>query len=97
MGGQYGDKETKDVLIAANEIGVLATKQLKDGVQVFEDFAAFFDAFTKNEDFKAKMKDAWDNHQAVANEVKELDLGEIMDLAGVQLLYLPKYVEAAKA
>ena len=95
MTGQYGIKETKEALIASNEIAVFCAKRFKDGVQ-FEDFTAFYKAFTEDEEFKAKLQDGWENGKQIPAEVKDIDLQEGIELTMVQIQYVPKFIEALK-
>ena len=92
---KVGVKETKEALVAVNEVSVLMAKRFKDGVQ-FEDFSAFYDALTKDEDFKAKTKAGWEGAKAIPDEVKDLDIGEGLELAAVQLDYVPAIIDALK-
>jgi hypothetical protein len=55
-GQLVGIKETKELLIAGNEIGVFVVKHLKDGVQL-EDFEAFYTKFITDVEFKNKLID----------------------------------------
>ncbi len=90
-----GVKETKEALVGVNEVAVLVAMKFKDGVQ-FGDFAAFWEAFKNDAEFKAKMEAAYNNFQAIPEEVKDLDVMEGMELAMVQISYVPKLVEAFK-
>lgn len=90
-----GIKETKEILIAGNEVGVLAVTRLKDGFQ-FDDFAAFYTAFVNDPEFKAKLQAGWENMGDVPAEIKDIDLVEGGELAVTQVSYLPKYMAALK-
>lgn len=90
-----GIKETKEALIGVNEVAVLIASKFKDGVQ-FGDFAAFWEAFKNDAEFKAKMESAYMGYQAIPEEVKDLDIGEGIELAMVQIQYVPKLVAAFK-
>ena len=90
-----GIKETSEALAGINEVAILMATQFKDGVQ-FQDFQTFYEAFMMNVDFKAKMQAAYENYQAIPSELKDIDLSEGMQLAAVQLGYLPRLVEAFK-
>lgn len=90
-----GIKETKEALIGVNEVAVLIASKFKDGVQ-FGDFAAFWEAFKNDAEFKAKMEAAYMGYQAIPEEVKDLDIGEGIELAMVQIQYVPKLVAAFK-
>lgn len=88
-----GIKETKEALIGVNEVAVLIASKFKDGVQ-FGDFAAFWEAFKNDAEFKAKMEAAYNGYQAIPEEVKDLDVGEGLELAMVQIQYIPKLLAA---
>lgn len=90
-----GIKETNEILIAGNEVGVLAVKRLKDGFQ-FDDFQAFYEAFVNDADFKAKLQAGWENMGEVPAELKDIDLVEGGQLIMTQVSYVPKYLEALK-
>lgn len=88
-----GIMEVKEALVGVNEVAVLIASKFKDGVQ-FSDFAAFWDAFKNDADFKAKMEAAYNGYQNIPEEVKDLDLAEGLELAMVQIQYVPKLVKA---
>lgn len=92
---KLGIKETKEVVVAANELGAFLVERLKDGVGA-DDAMAVIAKLQTDEAFKAKMQAAFDNVKAVPAEVKDVDLAEGMELAMVQLSYLPKILAAAK-
>lgn len=91
-----GIKETKEALVAVNEVALHVAVAFKDGVQ-FADFVSFYEAFKNDADFKAKLEAAWVNHQAIPEELKDLDLGEVVELGAVELSYVPKFVSALLA
>lgn len=86
-----GVKETKELLVGVNEVGLALVERLKDGVQL-TDAVAFYEKLVSDPAFKSKVFAAYENWQAVPDEVKDLDVGEAVELAGVQLGYIPKYV-----
>lgn len=90
-----GIKETNEILIAANEVGLLAVKRLKDGFG-FDDFQAFYAAFVNDAEFKAKLQAGWENMGEVPTEIKDIDFAEGGQLVMTQVSYIPKYLEALK-
>lgn len=92
---KLGIKETKEALVAGFEVGLLATKRFKDGLQV-EDFAAFYEKFTQDEEFKAIVKAGYDNAKAIPAEVADVDLMEGVELSVVAIKYVPKFIDALK-
>ena len=94
---KLGVKETTDVLKAANELAIFLIGILKDGFQVVGDFKAIFDELRNNEDFRNKLQDAYKGIQSVPAEIKDLDAAEGVQLAGVQIGYLPRILDALKA
>lgn len=90
-----GIKETNEILIAANEIGVLAVKRLKDGFG-FDDFQAFYNAFVNDAEFKAKLEAGFNGMGEVPAEIKDIDFVEGGQLVMTQVSYVPKYLEALK-
>lgn len=90
-----GIKETKEALIGLNEAGVLMCERFRDGVQG-EDFEAFWERMNNDEEFKGKMKAAYENAKAIPAEIKDIDWMEGGELAMVQVSYVPKYIAAFK-
>lgn len=88
-----GIKETKEALIGVNEVSLHLATKLKDGVQ-FTDFTEFYAEITTDADFKAKVQAAYDNYKAIPAEIKDVDAGEGIELAVVQLDYVPKLISA---
>ncbi len=90
-----GIKEISEAIIGINEVGIEILTQFKDGIQ-FGDFEKFYMDFMQNSDFKAKVQAAYQGVSAIPAEISDLDLSEGLQLAGVQLGYLPRIVEALK-
>lgn len=90
-----GVKETKEMLVGANEVSLFMCEKLKDGAQ-FSDATDFYVKITTDEVFKAKMMAAYDNYQKIPAEIKDIDGGEGVELAIVQIEYVPKYIECFK-
>lgn len=95
MSEVVGIQETKELLVAVNELSIELIKHLKDGVQV-ADAVAILDTLKNNADFKAKLEAGYTNVQAVPAEIKDLSLVEGGELVMTQISYLPKILEAAK-
>jgi hypothetical protein len=89
---KVGIKETKEALVGVNEVSLALMIQFKDGVQA-TDFPELYAKIVADKEFEAKVKAAYDNYKAIPEEVKDLDPGEALELAGVQLEYVPKFVE----
>jgi hypothetical protein len=88
-----GIKETKEALIGVNEVALHVATKLKDGAQ-FSDFLSFYNDYVNDADFKAKLQAAWEGYNAIPDEVKDIDLGEVIDLASVEITYVPKIIGA---
>lgn len=93
MSEKLGVKETKEFLVAVNEIVIFLIERFADGVSL-EDFAAVYNKITKDEGFISKMAAAYDNYVAIPNEMDDLDLYETLDLTKMQLDYIPQIVGA---
>lgn len=87
-----GIKETKEALIAVDEVALILVANLKKGV--FGEFQAFWAALASNEDLKAKLAAAWDTHQQIPAEVGDVDLTEAMDLLMTEASYIPRFLAA---
>lgn len=77
---KVGIKETKEVIVALGAIAPVIVKTIKDGVQV-TDAVTIYEQLIKNEEVKAKFIAAIENIQAVPEEVKDLQMVEIAELA----------------
>jgi hypothetical protein len=91
----YGIEETKEVLVASNELGLVIAKHVKDGAQV-TDIAAIAMELFGSDAFKAALVKAIENVKQVPAEVKDIDIGEGLELAKVQLSYVPKFLDVLK-
>ena len=94
---KLGIKETKEVLIALNEIGLVVYPIVKDGVQVYDDMKALIEAILSNSDFRQAIADAVDKVMDVPAEISDIDLQEGIELIGTQLEYLKKLVDVLKS
>ena len=93
---KQGIKETKEAIVAVNELAIAVIGAVKDGVQPVQDFAALFSKYQSDADFKAKIDAAVQGIQAVPAELADLSLTETAELVGIQVAYVPKIVEALK-
>ncbi len=93
---KFGINETEDVLDAANEIAILIIVILKDGLQYYKDFKTIFEKIRNDEAFRNVLEEAYKNIGAVPDEMGDLDASEIIQLAGIQMKYLPRLLEAVK-
>lgn len=87
-----GIKETKEVLIALNELSLFIIERAKDGVG-FDDAIALFG----HSELKGKLLQAFDGVKDVKAELDNLSLEEGLELGQVQISYVPKIVAAVKA
>jgi len=92
---EHGIKELKEALVGANELTMVLLSQFKDGVQ-FTDFAALFAKYQTDAELKAKLDAAVSGLGKVPQEVGDLSLTEGLDLAIVQMGYVPKILAALK-
>ena len=90
-----GIKETKELLIGANEVSLVMISKFRDGIQ-FSDFTELYSELKEDEDFKNAMSAAYDNYKLVPEEVKDADGAEGLELAEVQLQYIPKIIAQFK-
>jgi hypothetical protein len=90
-----GIEETKEVLIAANEIGLVVVKHVKDGVQATDIPAIVVELFN-SDDFKQAIAKAVENVTLVPKEIADISLAEGLELAKEQIAYVPKLLAALK-
>lgn len=93
MGELHGVKETKEALAGLNQLLLVLVPLLKDGVQV-GDALAILDKWKSDDALKAALLAAVDGVGKVPDEIKDLDLSEGLDLAMVQIQFMPKLIEA---
>lgn len=89
-------KNIKEILVGANELTLLILTQLKDGFQVGQDLSAIVSGILGSEDLKTKLMAAGADVGQVVAEAKDLDLQEGVELAMLQVSYVPKLVAALK-
>lgn len=95
MTDTVGVTETKEVLVALNELALVVIKHVKDGVQV-SDIPAIITDLMGSDAFKLALVSAVEGITKVPNEIKDVDFLEGMELAKTQLVYVPKLLEALK-
>ena len=93
---KLGIKETKEVVVAVNELAIILLILILDGLQFFKDIRDLINHIKDNEDFRNKIQDAVDGIKMVPAEVKDIDSTERVELVGVQIPYLPKILAAIK-
>jgi hypothetical protein len=89
-------KETKDILVGVNEIGVFLVKEIKLKKPVAMIASDFVDALLSNPEFKQKLVDMYENAGMVGDELADISLMEGLSLAKVQVSYVPAYIAALK-
>lgn len=89
-----GIEESKELLVGVNEVALCLVTRLKDGLQL-NDLTAIMQKLLTDEEFKEKLQKAYEDVGDVKDEIKDLSLGEGLELAKLQLEYIPKYMEAA--
>ena len=89
-----GVKESKEMLVGINEVALYLVTRLKDGIGV-DDLLDLVGKLNSDKEFMAKITAAYEGLDQIGDELGDLDLGEGLELAKVQLDYIPKYMEAA--
>ena len=92
---EHGIKETKEVLVAVNELALIIIKHVKDGLQVSDVPSIALEMFM-NEAFKDAIANAVNNISLVPEEVKDLSVEEGLELAKEQISYLPRLLDGLK-
>ncbi len=85
-------KDSKELIAGANEIALFVIGRAKDGLDL-SDGIAFYEALMTDVNFKNKIVAAYEGISNIPAEVKDLSVGEVVELAALQLSYVPKYVE----
>lgn len=87
-------KSVKEIIEFVKMINVLTiylAKRFIDGVQL-EDFTIFMDTLMNDDEFKGIMKDGYDNASEMKAEAKDADVGEWLEVAKVQVEFIPEFV-----
>lgn len=92
---KMGVKETKEIIVAANEITMLLLRHFRDGIQV-SDFADIFAEISTSEEFKSALFQAYEGFSKIPSEMKDIDVNEAIELSSLQLSYIPKILETLK-
>lgn len=87
--------DVKEAIVAINELSLFMIGQFKDGVQA-GDFLAFWSKLQADEKFKQILKDGFDGYKNIGSQLQDADVYEGMELAKIQLDYIPKILEAFK-
>jgi len=90
---QVENKETKEGLIAGNEIGVFIAARLKDGPDV-GDALALIKKLQEEPEFLAVVQAGIDKAGQIPGEIKAMGFGGYAELVTIQISYIPKYLQA---
>ncbi len=82
--------DTKELLIGVNELALEIIKQTKDGLQIGQDLASIFARFQNDPVFAEKLTVAVKGISNVSAEIKDLSVQEGIELASIQLQYIPE-------
>ena len=92
---KVGVKELSEGLEGANALSLYMVGALKDGLQV-ADLTGLLDKWKNDEEFKAKLTAAAEGASKIPDEIKDIDVGEGIELAALQVKYVDDYIEAVK-
>lgn len=95
MSEAKGIKETKEALVGALAIVKVAAEVLKDGAQL-SDLVDGFSKLNSDPEKKALIEQALAGIQELPAEIKDIDLKEGAELAGVLIKELPALIDAFK-
>lgn len=90
----HGVKEMSEALQGVMEIGLAFVELAKDGLD-FSDLPALY-AKIQSEPLKSTVAKAADGIKSVPDEIKDIDMAEVMQLAMLIMPYIPRYIEAVK-
>lgn len=76
---EHGVKESKELLTGAFAITELLIERFSDGVGV-DDAVAIFDKLQNDEEFKAKISEAYEGYEKLGDEIKDIDIEEGFEL-----------------
>jgi hypothetical protein len=90
-----GIEETKEALVALNEVSLKLIKVFGDGFQV-SDVGAILELVMGDSEVKSAVVKAFEGYKAVPEELKDVSVLEASELLVLQAGYLPKIVDALK-
>jgi len=85
---KHGIEQLKEVQVALNEIILLIATIMKDGLQA-SDAIVIYEKLKANPELSAKLISAYNDIEKVPVELKDIDFLEGIELAKIQLSYLP--------
>lgn len=89
-------KESKEVLVAMNQVSLLLIKHFKDGFQV-KDVIDIVSDVLNNEDLKKALVNAGEKISLVPEEMKDLSAAEVIELVIMEAQAVPEIIAALKA
>lgn len=90
-----GVKELQEVIQATLELALKLSVIFKDGFQI-EDIEKVLDIFTKDEEMRKMLVDAYTGVAKVGDEIKDLDAAEGIALAMGLVQYVPRFIAIFK-
>lgn len=79
---KYGVQETKEAILALVVLGKFVADRLKDGVQM-DDAMALGMKLMSDESFKSKVMAGIQGIEKVPEEIKDIHLAEVLELAKI--------------
>lgn len=93
---KQGIKETKEALVGFISLAAMLAEVFKDGVQA-SDIAAVIVKIQGSPELQMKLLEAYNGIDKLPAEVKDIDLGESIDLVISSLPEIKKLIEVIKA
>jgi hypothetical protein len=94
MPEEVGIKETKELLVALGDISSVIAKAVKGGGTASEISSRIAAALIANPSLIEEVKAAADGISAIPSEIKDLTLGEVLELCEVSLVTTRKALTA---
>lgn len=93
MEKEVGIKETKELVIAINQVGLKVLELAQDGLDL-KDAADLAVEIANNKELKDALALAVEDFQKIPEEFKDLSFKEAIDLASVQVQFIPEILKA---
>lgn len=87
-----GVKDTKEAMIGINELSLTLAKTFADGIQ-FTDVMDLWKKLSEDTAFKDQLLAAYEGWSNISAEVADIDATEALELVGIQMSYVPRYLE----
>jgi hypothetical protein len=89
---QHGIKETSEMIVALNKVSLLLLSHFKEGAKL-SNFIDLYAKINADKELQEAVKVAYEDYKLIPVEIKDADAGEALELAALQIEYVPQILE----